>query len=42
MHMESRKKVLMNLFAEQQWRRRHREETCGDSGGRREWDELRE
>ena len=21
--------VLMNLFAEQQWRHRHREQTCG-------------
>ena len=27
--MESRKMVLMNLFAEQQWRCRHREQTCG-------------
>ena len=25
--MESRKMVLMNLFAEQQWRCRHREQT---------------
>ena len=27
--MESRRMVLMNLFAEQQWRHRHREQTCG-------------
>ena len=27
--METRKMVLMNLFAEQQWRHRHREQTCG-------------
>ena len=26
--MESRKMVLMNLFAGQQWRRRHSEQTC--------------
>ena len=26
--MESRKMVLMNLFAGQQWRCRHREQTC--------------
>ena len=30
--MESRKMILMNLFAEQQWRHRHREQTCGHSG----------
>ena len=29
------------LFGGQQWRCRHREKTCGHSGGRREWDELR-
>ena len=40
--MESRKMVLMNLFAGQQRRRRYREQTCGHSGGRREWDRLRE
>ena len=34
--------VLMNLFAGQQWRRRHTKQTCGHSGGRRGWDELRE
>ena len=27
--METRKMVLMNLFAGQQWRDRHREETYG-------------
>ena len=27
--MESRKMVLMNLFAEQQWRHRHREQNYG-------------
>ena len=27
--MESRKMALMNLFAEQQWGCRHREQTCG-------------
>ena len=35
-------RVLMNLFAEQQQRRKHREQTCGHSGGRRGWDKLRE
>ena len=30
--MKSRMVVWMNLFAGQQWRCRHREETCGDSG----------
>ena len=41
--MESRKMVLMNLFAGQQWRCRHREQTyeCG-AGGRKWWDEWRE
>ena len=34
-HMESRKMVLMNLLAGQQLRHRHREETCGHSGGHR-------
>ena len=27
--MESRKMVLMNLFAGQQWRNKHREQTYG-------------
>ena len=40
--MKSRKMVLMNLLAEQQWRRRHREQTCGHSWGRRERDRLKE
>ena len=33
--MESRKMVLKNLFAEQQWRNRHREQTYGhgEKGG---------
>ena len=30
--MESRTIVWMNLFAGQQWRYRHREQTCGHSG----------
>ena len=33
--------VLMNTSAGQQWTHRHREQTCGHSGGRRGWDELR-
>ena len=33
--------VLMNLLAGQQWRHRNREQTCGHSGARRGWDELR-
>ena len=32
--MESRKMVLMNLFAGQQWRWRYKEQTCGHSGGK--------
>ena len=40
--MESRKIVLMNLFAGQQWRCRHREQTCGNSWGRRGWDKWTE
>ena len=31
--MESRKVVLMNLFAEKQWRHRHWEQTYGHSWG---------
>ena len=42
MHMESRKIVLMNLFAVWQWEHVHREQTCGHSTGKRGWDELRE
>ena len=41
-NVESRKMVLMNLFAGKQWRHRHREQICGHSSGRRGWDELRE
>ena len=34
--MESREMVLMNFFAGQQWRNRHREQTYGHEGeGRR-------
>ena len=38
--MESRRMVLMSLFAEQQWRHRHRKQTWGHSWERRGWDEL--
>ena len=31
--VESRKMVLMNLFAGQQWRHRHREQNYGHGGG---------
>ena len=37
-YMESTKMVLIDLFAEQKWRHRHREHTCGQSEGRRGWD----
>jgi len=40
--MESIKMVQTNLFAGQQWRLRHNKQTCGHSGRRRRWDELRE
>ena len=40
--MESRKVVLMSLFTGKQQRCRHREQTCGQSAGRRGWDEWRE
>lgn len=33
---------LINLFARQQQRHKHRGQTCRHNGGRREWDELRE
>ena len=41
---ESRRMVLMNLFTEQQWRGRHREQTYGQGWRRRGrgWDEWRE
>jgi len=35
--MESRKMVLMNLFAEQKWRHRHREQTCGHKRKGKGW-----
>ena len=40
--MESRKMELMKLFAVQQWRQRHREQTFGHSQEGREWDDLRD
>ena len=40
--MESRKMVLMNIFAGQQWRLRQRKKTCGHRGGRGGWEEQRE
>ena len=40
MYMESRKMALMNQSERQQWRCRHREQTCGHSVGRR-WEKLR-
>ena len=39
--MESRKMMLIDLFARKQWRLRYRKWICGHSGGRREWDKLR-
>ena len=41
-YMESRKMVLMYLFAGQEWRCRGSEQTCGHWAGRRGCDELRE
>ena len=40
-YMESRKIVLINSSAGKEWRQRHREQSCGLSWGRREWDKLR-
>ena len=40
--MESRKIVLMNVFAGQDQRHRQREQTCGSFGGGRAWHELKE
>ena len=41
--MESINIILMKQFVGQQWRRGHREETCGHGGqGRRGWNKLRE
>ena len=37
MYVESRKMVLMNLFAGQQWRCRHREQTCDTVGEGKRW-----
>ena len=34
-NLDSRRMVLMNLFTEQQWRRRHRAQTYRHGGGRR-------
>ena len=34
--------LLMNLFTGQQWRRRHRQQTCGHREGRRGWEKLRQ
>ena len=39
--MEYRKIVLINSSAGKEWRHRHREQNCGLSWGRREWDKLR-
>ena len=41
--MESRKMVLMNLFAGEQWRCRHENRLMGlgRGGGRREWGQWR-
>ena len=36
----ARKMALMNLLAEREYRRRHREETCGHRERRGRWDEL--
>ena len=33
--MKSRKTVLVNLFAGQKWKHKHREQTCGLGGGGR-------
>ena len=38
-YMESRKMALMNLFAGQQRRCRHREQTCEHIGRGRRWDD---
>ena len=40
--MEFRKMVVMNLFAGQEQRLRHGEQTYGHSEGRRGWDKLKE
>ena len=40
-YTESRKMVLMYLFAGQEWRRRGSEQTCEHWAGRRGWEKLR-
>jgi len=40
MYVYSRKMVLMNLFAGQEQRHRHREQTYGHGGRGMGWDEL--
>ena len=40
--MESGKMILMNLFAGQQWRCKHKEHTCRHRRGRGGWDKLKE
>ena len=40
--MESRKTVLLNLFAGQEERHRHGRQTCGHNGGRRERDKRKD
>ena len=40
--MESRKMVLISLFAVQRRRYRHKEQTFEHIGRRREWDEVTE
>ena len=39
--MKFGKVVQVNLFVGQEWRHRHREETCGHGGERKEWDDGR-
>ena len=41
-YVESRKMVLMKLFAEQQWRHRHREETCEHRAGKERVGQMEE
>ena len=41
-YMKSRKMVLMDLFAEHQWRCRYREQTGGHTEGRKVRDELKD
>ena len=40
-YVESRKTVLMNLFAGKKWRCRCKEWTCGHSERSREWEKQR-